>query len=256
MAARPRIGVVTDYHEGTPTGDDIVRQGGDEAQVFLNARYVRAVEAAGGRPWLLPPPADPAGAEDYLAGVDGLLLTGCGRHLDPKAYGETARFDLTLMPRAKQDLELALVKGALARGVPFLAVCGGMQSLNVALGGSLVQCIGAEVPGALEHMQKDKATNPAHPVRVTPGSILARVAGAEALMVNSSHTQAVRRVGRDLVVSATAPDGVVEAIEYTGPVWALGVQWHPEYLAPVDPAQARLFTTLVAQARGRGPARR
>jgi putative glutamine amidotransferase len=249
VAARPRIGVVTDYHEGTLEG-----HGGDEPHVFLNARYVRAVEAAGGRPWLLPPPpsGDPAGAEDYLAGVDGLLLTGCGRHLDPKAYGETARFDLTLMPRAKQELEFALVRGALAQGIPVLAVCGGMQSLNVALGGALVQRIGEEVAGALEHMQKDKATNPAHPVRVTPGSILARVTGAEALQVNSSHTQAVGRVGRDLKVSATAPDGVVEAVEYTGPVWALGVQWHPEYLAPVDPAQARLFQTLVAQARARG----
>jgi putative glutamine amidotransferase len=245
VASRPRIGVVADYHEGT-----LETHGGDEAHIFLNARYVRAVEGAGGRPWLLPPPTDPAGAEDYLAGVDGLLLTGCGRHLDPKSYGETVRFDLTLMPRAKQELEFALVKGALARGVPLLAVCGGMQSMNVALGGTLFQRIGAEVPGALEHMQKDKATISTHPVQATPGSILARVTELPALQVNSSHTQAVRRLGRDLVASATAPDGVVEAIEYTGPVWALGVQWHPEYLAAVDPAQARLFRTLVAQARG------
>lgn len=246
MASRPRIGVVLDYHEGT-----LERFGGDEPHVFLNARYVRAVEAAGGRPWLLPPPLDPAGADDYLSGVDGLLLTGCGRHLDPEAYGESARFDLTLMPPAKQALELALVTGALARGVPILALCGGMQSLNVALGGTLVQRIAAEVPNALEHMQQDKATNPAHPVRVVPGSILARLTGAETLQVNSSHTQAVGRLGRDLTVSASAPDGVVEAIEYAGPVWAVGVQWHPEYLAPVDPAQARLFQTLAAQARGR-----
>jgi putative glutamine amidotransferase len=253
VASRPRIGVVVDYHEGT-----LETHGGDEAHAFLNARYVRAVEAAGGRPWLLSPPpsGDPAAAEDYLAGIDGLLLTGCGRHLDPKAYGETARFDLTLMPRAKQELELALVKGALARGVPLLAVCGGMQSMNVALGGTLFQRIGAEVPGALEHMQKDKATISTHPVQVAPGSILARVTGAATLQVNSSHTQAVRRAGDDLTVSATAPDGVVEAVEYTGPVWAVGVQWHPEYLGAVDPAQARLFTTLVAQARGREPARR
>jgi len=249
VAARPRIGVVTDYHEG-----NLERFGGDEPHVFLNARYVRAVEAAGGRPWLLPPPPtqDPAGAEDYLSGVDGLLLTGCGRHLDPETYGETARFDLTLMPAAKQALELALVKGALARGMPLLALCGGMQSLNVALGGGLVQRIAAEVPNALEHMQQDKATNPAHPVALVPGSILARLTGAETLQVNSSHTQSVGRLGRDLTVSATAPDGVVEAVEYTGPVWAVGVQWHPEYLFPVDPAQARLFQTLVAQARAHG----
>jgi len=252
MASRARIGVVTDYHVGT-----LERHGGDEPHVFLNARYVRAVEAAGGRPWLLPPPSgDPAGAEEYLAGVDGLLLTGCGRHLDPEAYGETPRFDLTLMPQAKQALELALVNGALAQGVPLLALCGGMQSLNVALGGSLIQRIAAEVPHALEHMQQDKATNPAHPVTLVPGSILARLTEAETLQVNSSHTQSVGRLGRDLVVSATAPDGVVEAIEYTGPVWAVGVQWHPEYLYPADPAQARLFQTLVAQSKARVPARR
>lgn len=246
MRARPRIGVVSDYHAGT-----LKDFGGDEAHFFLNARYARAVEAAGGRPWLLPAPADPAAAEDYLNGVDGLLLTGCGRHLDPAAYGESARFDLTLMPEAKQALELSLVRGAAERGVPLLAVCGGMQSLNVAFGGTLVQRIADEVPGALEHMQPDKATNPSHAVDVVPGSILARVTGATSLMVNSSHTQSVARAGGGLKVCATAPDGVIEAVETAGPVWTLGVQWHPEYLSAAEPAQARLFDTLVAQARVR-----
>lgn len=245
MGARPRIGVVTDYQAGTLPGF-----GGEEAHVFLNARYLRAVEAAGGRPWLLPPPADAGGAEDYLAGVDGLLLTGCGRHLDPQAYGETARFDLELMPQSKQALELALVRGALARGVPLLAVCGGMQSLNVALEGTLVQRIADEVPGALVHMQADKATHPSHPVEVAPGSVLEAIAGARTLQVNSSHTQSVARVGKGLRVSATAPDGVVEAVEHGGAVWAVGVQWHPEYLV-ADAAQRRLFETLVGQARWR-----
>jgi putative glutamine amidotransferase len=245
MAGRPRIGVACDFNAGT-----LERFGGDEAHHFLNARYTRAVEAAGGRPWLLGVPDDPAAAADYLDGIDGLLLTGCGRHTDPAAYGEAARFDLEMMPAAKQALELALAAGALERGVPLLAVCGGMQSLNVALGGTLIQRIAEEVPGAAEHMQTDKATNTAHPVTVTAGTRLARITGRERLEVNSSHTQAVARPGDKLAVSATAPDGVIEALEHTGGAWAVAVQWHPEYLYGADPAQAALFTALVAAARG------
>jgi putative glutamine amidotransferase len=240
---KPRIGVMCDYHAGT-----LEKFGGDEAHHFLNARYVKAVEASGGRPWLLPASEDPGAAEDYLGAVDGLLLTGCGRHTDPAAYGEKPRFDLELMPPAKQDLELALARGAIRGGVPLLAICGGMQTLNVAMGGTLIQRIGDEVKGALPHLQTTKATRTAHRVAVVSQSRLHAIVACGGLQVNSSHTQAVGRPGKLLSVSATAPDGVIEAIEHDGAAWALGVQWHPEYLYGADPAQARLFTALVTEA--------
>jgi len=246
MKARPRIGVVCDFHTGT-----LERFGGDEAHHFLNARYTKAVEASGGRPWLLAVPEDPAAVEDYLGAIDGLLLTGCGRHIDPTAYGERPRFDLELLPGAKLGLELALVREAIGRGMPMLAICGGMQSLNVAMGGTLIQRIADEVKGALTHMQTTKATRTAHRVSVVSQSRLHAITACGGLDVNSSHTQAVGRVGKRLSVSATAPDGVIEAIEHNGAAWALGVQWHPEYLYGADPAQARLFTALVTEAKRR-----
>jgi len=245
--ARPRIGVACDLNPG-----DMERFGGDEAHHFVNARYTRAVEAAGGEPWLLPVPTQGDAAGGYLDRLDGLVLTGCGRHIDPAAYGEAPRFDLELLPPPKLAFELALVRGALARDLPMLAICGGMQSLNVALGGTLIQRIGDEVAGAVEHKQADTATRCVHAVDVTPGSLLHRVTGRERLEVNSSHTQAVARAGDKLAVSGTAPDGVVEALEHAAARWALGVQWHPEYLYGADPAQAALFAALVAAAGGAG----
>ncbi len=241
---RPRIAVVGDFNPGT-----MERFGGKEAHHFLNARYTRAIEAAGGLPWLLPVPEKSSLAGDYLDQVDGLLLTGCGRHLDPASYGETARVDLNLMAPCKQQLEFALIRTALDRYLPILAICGGMQSVNVALGGTLLQRISNDVPNALEHMQTSSAVNTVHDVIIPPGSRLANLTGETHLATNSSHTQSVGRLGNGLSVCATTGDGVVEAFEGTGNHWLMAVQWHPEYLYGTDPAQMALFTGLLAACR-------
>ncbi|MDH5526431.1 MAG: gamma-glutamyl-gamma-aminobutyrate hydrolase family protein [Nitrospirota bacterium] len=247
MTALPHIGVVGDFNPGT-----MERFGGDEAHHFLNARYTRAVRDAGALPWLLGVPRDETDADTYLDKLDALLMTGCGRHLDPAAYGETPRFDLDIMAPDKQRFEVALYTGARARGLPVLAICGGMQTINAVLGGTLVQRIGMEVDAPLEHMQTSKAVHTVHDVRVVAGSRLARICGAQTLAVNSSHTQSVKAVGQGLTVTATASDGVVEAYESTDGM-VIAVQWHPEYLYPDHPEQAALFAALVESARTRCP---
>ncbi len=241
---RPRIAVVGDFNPGT-----MERFGGEEAHHFLNARYTRAIEAAGGLPWLLPVPERAALASDYLDQVDGLLLTGCGRHLDPASYGDTERFELNLMAPCKQQLEFDLIRTALDRQLPMLAICGGMQSVNVVLGGTLIQRINAEVANPLEHMQTSSAVNTVHQVTVTPGSRLAAITGTGCLATNSSHTQSVGKLGRGLALCATTEDGVVEAFEGTGDGWLIAVQWHPEYLYGADPAQMALFSALLTACR-------
>jgi len=244
---RPRIAVVGDFN-----GGNMERFGGDEAHHFLNARYTRAVEAAGGLPWLLPVPADTTLADAYLAQVDGLLMTGCGRHLDPAAYGQPARVTLNLMPEPKQALEMALIARARNLGMPILGICGGMQSINVALGGTLIQSIDAEVTDPLAHMQTTTATETVHEVVIHPDTLLSTIVATARLATNSSHTQAVGRPGNGVRVSASCSDGMVEAIEVPGDRWTVAVQWHPEYLYPSDPGQARLFATLVEAARKTG----
>lgn len=241
MADRPRIGVVSDYHAGT-----LENFGGDEAHHFLNARYTRAVEAAGGLPWLLPIPERADDARDYVAALDGLLMTGCGRHTDPRAYGEEPLPGMgACMAPEKERFEIKVFRAARQAGLPVLAICGGMQNANVAQGGSLVQRITEQVPNALDHMQTSKAIHTVHEVRVKPGTRLAEITAMEQLETNSSHTQAIGRVGAGLTVTATSADGVVEALEGTTGPWLVAVQWHPEYLFTTHPEQARLFAAFL-----------
>jgi len=241
VAHRPRIGIVVDHNPGT-----MERFGGAEAHHFLNARYTQAIDAAGGQPWLIPIPAADIHVADWLAPLDGLLLTGCGRHIDPAAYGQQARHALDLMAPAKQAFETTLIGAAMAQRMPILGICSGMQALNVALGGTLVQRIADEIANPLAHMQTDSAIHTAHPVTVTPGTLLADLTGGGTLAVNSSHTQSVDALGDGLTVGARSPDGVIEAVEGApGLPWRVAVQWHPEYLYLTHPSQARLFVRFV-----------
>ncbi len=247
MAKQPRIGVVSDYHAGT-----LEKFGGDEAHQFLNSRYTRSIEHAGGLPWLLPVPENTDMAESYVAELSGLLMTGCGRHTDPATYGQKPMTDLgACMAAEKQRFEFAIYLAARKKDLPVLAICGGLQSLNVATGGTLIQRIGEQVKNPLAHMQESKAVNTVHDVSIVPGTALAAITGETSLPVNSSHTQSVDKPGTGLIVNATAPDGVVEGLESEdGRV--IAVQWHPEYLYEEHPAQARLFAHLVQGAGGGG----
>jgi putative glutamine amidotransferase len=205
--------------------------------------YVSAVQAAGGLAVLLPP--DDAAAEDpdeLLDRLDGLLLAG-GTDVDPAAYGARPHPELGNTVPERDRFELALAHRALERGLPLLAICRGMQMLNVACGGTLVQHV-PDVVGHEEH-RHTPGQFADHEVRLEAGSIAARAAGADRLAVKSHHHQGVDEVGEGLVATAWADgDGLVEAIEDRGRRFALGVLWHPE-----EDESSRLIAALVEEAR-------
>ncbi|MBK5295593.1 MAG: gamma-glutamyl-gamma-aminobutyrate hydrolase family protein [Vicinamibacteria bacterium] len=178
-------------------------------------------------------PLDPrmAAADSAIDGVDALVLTG-GADVDPRFYGERPHATFLAAEAGRDLFELALARAAIDRGLPLLAICRGVQVLNVAAGGSLVQDIGAEVHGALVHQVDTTPSTIAHEVLVASGSMLATLMAdrleGDALMVNSRHHQAVKQLAPGFVASATAPDGVIEAIELADLPFCVGVQWHPE----------------------------
>jgi putative glutamine amidotransferase len=194
--------------------------------------YRQSVLHVGGEVRLLDPSADVPGA---LEGLDGLLLTG-GGDVDPAKYGEAPHSTFDPAEPGRDDFELALVALARKRGLPILAICRGAQVLNVAYGGTLVQDIASQVPGALTHkveVPPHQAFELAHEIWIDKDTLLSRVmrerlSDADSCDVNSRHHQAVRQLGPGLIASATAPDGVIEAIEDPAARFCLGVQWHPE----------------------------
>ncbi|UFN46963.1 gamma-glutamyl-gamma-aminobutyrate hydrolase family protein [Roseomonas sp. OT10] len=216
----------------------------------IRQNYLSAIAAAGGLPIALP--HLPELADAYLDRLDGLVVTGGAFDVDPALYGAAERHATVTLKETRTAFELAVLRGALARDIPVLGICGGEQLLAVALGGTLIQHIPDSIPDALAHEQPNPRTEPGHEVRVEPGTLLARVTGGAAtLSVNSAHHQAVARPGRGAIVSGTAPDGVVEAIEHPGYRFCLGVQWHPEY--GVDPRDGDILAAFVAACRASMP---
>ncbi len=212
----------------------------------LRANYTHALEQAGGLPVALP--HDPGLAPHMLDRIDALVVTGGAFDLDPALYGDSARHASVTLKEQRTAAELALVRGALARDMPVLGICGGEQLLAVVLGATLLQHIPDSIPEALEHEQPNPRDQPGHSIDLVPGTLLHRIAGADTMQVNSAHHQAVRAPGRFAVVNATAPDGVIEGIEDPRYGFCLGVQWHPEFL--IDPADARIFAAFVTAAGG------
>jgi putative glutamine amidotransferase len=233
VSARPRIGLTLDH-------DDARRR------YELNRGYVDAVASAGGLPVLLP--YDPATAPAYLALLDGLVVTGGAFDVPPELYGEARRPECGPTRPERTAFEKDLLEAALAQRLPLLAVCGGMQLLDVVRGGTLYQDLRADA-GIAGHEQPAPKDVPSHPVEVAPGTQLAALVGAGRLAVNSTHHQAVRDAGAGVLVSARAPDGVVEAIELPDLLFAIGVQWHPEAVAVHEPRHAALYRGLVEAAR-------
>lgn len=241
---KPVIGVTPDFNAG-----DRKDMGGHEPTYFLRARYIRAVEELGGIPLILPLVAEPSARRRLLDLVDGLLITGSGPDLPPHLYGEEQHYKFPLVSERRADFELELVHQARKRDLPVLGICGGMQTVNVACGGSLYQDISAQVPGALDHRQKTTAVHVAHSVTVAPQSLLNKVIAKSKLMVNSSHHQSVKTVAPSLKASAVAPDGIIEAIESPPHRFLLAIQWHPEFLFERHAVHRRLFEALLRAAR-------
>jgi gamma-glutamyl-gamma-aminobutyrate hydrolase PuuD len=216
----------------------------------LRRDYVRAVGQSGGLPVLLAP-GNPEDAGELLGRVDGLLLTG-GTDVDPALYGEPAHPSVTPVFRERDEFEIALCQEALRQDLPLLAICRGHQVLNVARGGTLIQDIPSEVEGSGNHDPERERWEPAHDVRVEPGTRLHLILGRERVEVNSFHHQAVDTLGERLVASAwSTADGVVEGIEAADRRFAIGVQWHPEAFWNRTPGFHSLFEALVGAGAGR-----
>jgi putative glutamine amidotransferase len=241
---KPIIGVTPDFNAG-----DRKEWGGREPTYFLRARYIRAIEELGGVPLVLPLHAVRATRRRLLQQLDGLLLTGSGPDLPPSLYGERQRYPFSIVSERRMSFELDMVHLARQADLPLLGICGGMQAMNVACGGSLFQDIASQVSTAIQHRQQSRATNLSHTVAVTPGSLLRRVVRSVSMRVNSSHHQSVNTVAPSLVVSALAPDGIVEAIESPANRFFLGIQWHPEFLFDRHPLHRRVFEAFLRAAR-------
>ena len=195
--------------------------------------YEESVRRAGGEPWLLDASTDRP--EDVIAKARGILLAG-GGDVHPDLYGAAMHHTFSPAEQGRDVYEMELIEAAMAADRPLFAICRGIQVLNVARGGTLVQDIPSEVPDALEHRMAVPPHEPwtlAHEVWIEKDSLLARITrealeGDDSCQVNSRHHQAVDRLGKGLVSTATAPDGVIEAIEDPSRRFCLGVQWHPE----------------------------
>jgi putative glutamine amidotransferase len=208
-----------------------------------NQSYVRALIGAGLAPLLIPP-MDEAALEAVCARLDGLLLSG-GEDVDPAFYGEERLPECQAPDRERDAMELALARMALARDLPVLGICRGIQTLNVARGGTLYQDLGTQLPEthphAMSHLPRATLT---HEIVVERGSHLAEILGVERLGVNSLHHQAVREPGTGLKVVALADDGVVEAMEATDRRFVVAVQYHPEELIETDELSRKLFAAF------------
>jgi putative glutamine amidotransferase len=205
-----------------------IRPDGDTSRVRLTAAYVTALENAGLIPLIVPPLSNNRAPGAILDSVSGLVLTG-GEDVDPARYGEKRHEKVRSVNAARDATEAALILEAKARGKPVLAICRGIQMLNVALGGTLVQDIPSQVGREIAHDEDSPRDARSHEISIEPGSLIASAVGSEHVTVNSFHHQSVKRVAEGMRVTARSPDGVIEGLESTDDDWwVMAVQWHPE----------------------------
>ncbi|HET7437286.1 MAG TPA: gamma-glutamyl-gamma-aminobutyrate hydrolase family protein [Thermoanaerobaculia bacterium] len=234
MANKPIIGI----------GSDIHTKPGKRDRAFAYLTYVEAVRRAGALPVLIPP--QPENARDLVESLDGLVLAG-GYDCDPALYGEERHETVEAMDERRQSNDYALAKAAREHGIPTLGICLGLQMMNVAAGGSLVQDIDSAMDTEIRHasIPEDRAR---HDVIVEQGTKLASILRSGEMNVNSSHHQAIKNVGEGLRITAHAPDGIVEGLEDPSHPFYIGVQWHPEDM-PGEPSATTLFGAFIDAAR-------
>lgn len=216
-------------------------------QYVTNRAYVRAIEQAGGLPLILPIVEETGLLGRYLGLIDGLLLTG-GPDVGPAIYGEEPHPKLGRVDADRDLFELPLIRAAVAQDVPVFGICRGIQSLNVALGGTLFQDLPAQLPSTIQHEQSDAGiprSQTSHSVEIEADSRLAEIVGGQQMMINSLHHQALKKVAEGLIVMARAEDGVVEAVEDPDRHFLLAVQFHPEETATHDAKSRKLFEAFV-----------
>ena len=245
MPRKPIIGI-------TPSPMDDTQEHGSFHRYAIANTYTSAIEAAGGVPLVIPP--QEGNIDDILDVIDGLLLSG-GGDIDPAIYGDSETHEKTYgIHKGRDDLELALARGAMERDVPTLCICRGIQVLNVALGGTLYQDVADQFSSEISHRQQENGISkedPGHEVDVQPDSLLAATYGAPSVAVNSFHHQSLKEIAPDLRVNAVAPDGTIEGVEHPGKSWVLGVQWHPEMMFKAHGEHLKPFAALVENAANR-----
>ena len=216
----PIIGITLDYFEN---GDY-----SNYPYYILRCNYAKAIEDSGGVPIFLHYSKDLVG--HYLDFIDGLIIPGGNFDISPEIYGEETTSDKVSLNASRTEFEYTILKKALERKMPILGICGGEQLINVVLGGTLVQDIDTEIDTNIQHEQKISKHLTSHDIKINSGSLLHRIVKKDIIAVNTTHHQAVKLLGKDLIASAKADDGVIESIELENYPFCLGVQWHPEYM--------------------------
>jgi len=220
---------------------------GEKRLNFLDIAYAQAIGEAGGMPVHFPPLPSPEFFKEALSLIDGLVLTG-GADIHPSFYGEEITAPISLSPDQRTEFDLQFFRATLKAGKAILAICHGMQVMNVALGGSLYQDLDTQRPGSLLHRQRERKPPAMHRVQVETGSKLAEFLGdMREFDVCSTHHQAVKVLGNGLKVNARSPDGLFEGIGVPDFPKVIGIQWHPEK-DPASEASRRLFKEFVALA--------
>lgn len=246
MSRRPVIGIATQTQPEVP--------GELPPCWIMGQRYVNVLRSVGAVPWLIPLfPDDKATLREIYDHLDGLFLTG-GVDVDPSRYGEAKQPCCGRTDPARDEVEIQLIHWANADHKPILAVCRGIQVLNVAMGGTLYQDVAAQVPAAFKHDYFPTEDNTArdflaHSVEFTAGSRLGQLIEHRNAKVNSMHHQAIKKVAPGLRPTAMSPDGIIEGVEGTNGQYLVAVQWHPEELAEGDEGQRRLFASFIEAAR-------
>ena len=236
-AKKPRIGIP-------------LRIEAETGRFYLGRDYSEALAAAGALPLHLSLIPERGYLDAALEGVEGILLPGSDTDVEPWLYGQEPHIQLGTVQPLKDETDLLILRESERRGLPILAICYGMQVLNVARGGTLIQDIVAQWPGAIKHQQGVPRERASHRIRLADESGLGRLAGSSIIAVSSHHHQAIGEVGENLRVTARSSDGIIEALEDTRPgrfVWA--VQWHPEVGWAQSPLARSLFARFIEAAR-------
>ncbi|MCB1601683.1 MAG: gamma-glutamyl-gamma-aminobutyrate hydrolase family protein [Lysobacterales bacterium] len=227
----------------------------------VGEKYLRAIIDSGVGLPLMIPSMDPAlDIDSVLAAFDGILLTGSPSNIEPRHYSDEPSYEGNLHDPERDLITLPLVRAAVERKIPVLAVCRGFQEVNVAFGGSLWQKV-HEAPGFNDHREdKDQSLEVqyglAHDLALTPGGLLAGIAGSDTVRVNSLHGQGIRRLGERLLVEATAPDGLIEAVRLdSDDSFLLAVQWHPEWRVLENPFYLGIFRAFAGAVHARAQSR-
>lgn len=225
-------------------GCDVFKEQGQRDRAFVYTTYSEAIRHAGAIPVIIPP--QPENAAELVEELDGLLLAG-GDDCDPAAYGQQRHPTVEPMDPRRQDNDLSLARAARERGIPTLGICLGVQVMNVAAGGTLIQDIESQTETDIDHASEPSDRN-RHDVMIESGTRLATILPGREFNVNSSHHQAIGSIGEGLRVTAHAPDGIIEGLEDPSQPFYLGVQWHPEDMAE-ETSSATLFGAFVDAAR-------